>query len=71
MTSRHVGFRTRCGCTAIWDAEITANERFWIEIIRLASNDSDPAPTLGRVQQMRRIFAEGRLDLPHIRLPDA
>ncbi|TIV61845.1 MAG: hypothetical protein E5V80_02635 [Mesorhizobium sp.] len=40
----------------IRDREITPNERFWIEVIRLASRDSDPAPTLDRVQKLRTIF---------------
>ncbi|WP_346357640.1 hypothetical protein [Bosea sp. (in: a-proteobacteria)] len=35
---------------------LTPNERFWLEVIRLSSWDSDPAPTLKRVQQLRRIF---------------
>lgn len=39
-----------------WDRPITQNERAWIEIIRLASWDSDPKPTLARVQQVRRAF---------------
>jgi hypothetical protein len=38
------------------DRPITANERFWLEVIRLASWDSDPAPTLEQVQQLRTIF---------------
>jgi hypothetical protein len=39
-----------------WDRPITKNERAWIEIIRLASWDTDPKPTLARVQQVRRAF---------------
>jgi hypothetical protein len=35
---------------------LTQNERFWLETIRLASWDTDPAPTLERVQQLRQIF---------------
>lgn len=35
---------------------LTPNERFWLEVIRLSSWDSDPAPTLERVQQLRQIF---------------
>lgn len=35
---------------------LTPNERFWLEVIRLASWDSDPAPTLELVQELRRIF---------------
>ncbi|QDC02318.1 hypothetical protein [Mesorhizobium sp. 8] len=38
------------------DREITTNERFWLEVIRLASRDSDPSPTLERVQKLRMIF---------------
>jgi hypothetical protein len=35
---------------------LTQNERFWLEVIRLSSWDSDPAPTLELVQQLRLIF---------------
>lgn len=35
---------------------ITPNELAWIEFIRLASGDTDPAPTLDRVQRLRQIF---------------
>lgn len=35
---------------------VTENERYWIEIIRLASHDTDPAPTLALTQTLRRIF---------------
>lgn len=35
---------------------ITENERYWIEVIRLASHDGDPAPTLARTQALRHIF---------------
>lgn len=38
------------------DREITPNERFWLEVIRLGSWDSDPAPTLEKVQKLRMIF---------------
>ena len=41
-----------------WRGEITASERFWIEIIRLASHDRDPPPTLKQVQQLCSIFCE-------------
>lgn len=36
--------------------ELTENECGWIEFIRLASLDTDPKPTLARVQQLRKIF---------------
>jgi hypothetical protein len=35
---------------------VTRNERFWLEVIRLASWDTDPAPTLEKVQKLRLIF---------------
>jgi hypothetical protein len=35
---------------------LSRNECFLLEVIRLASWDSDPAPTLERVQKLRRIF---------------
>lgn len=40
----------------IRDRQITPNERFWLETIRVASWDSDPAPTLEQVQKLRMIF---------------
>jgi len=39
-----------------WERPLTKNERFWLETIRLASWDSDPAPTLEKAQKLRRIF---------------
>lgn len=44
--------------TSLRDRPITANERAWIEFIRLASHDQDPAPTLKAVQSLREIFSE-------------
>jgi hypothetical protein len=38
-------------------ADLTENERGWIGFLRLISNDTDPAPTLARVQGVRRVFA--------------
>ncbi|ESZ30434.1 hypothetical protein X734_04000 [Mesorhizobium sp. L2C084A000] len=46
-----VGFQKR-----ISERALTSNEREWIEFIRLASGDTDPPPTLERVQSLRRIF---------------
>ena len=37
--------------------ELSRNECFWIEVIRLASWDTDPAPTLESAQKVRQIFA--------------
>jgi hypothetical protein len=36
---------------------VSENERGWIEFLRLASRDSDPRPTLERVQQLQRMFS--------------
>jgi len=51
--------------TRIRDREITPNERFWLEVIRLASWDSDPAPTLEKVQTLRRVFEPLSSPNPH------
>lgn len=40
------------------DRPISQNETAWIEFLRLASSDSDPAPTLRHVQAFRRLFDE-------------
>lgn len=39
-----------------WDKPPTENERFIVETIRLASFDSDPAPTVDLVQKLRQLF---------------
>ena len=36
--------------------DLTENERAWIGFLRLISNDTDPAPTLARVQGVRFAF---------------
>lgn len=36
----------------------TDNERAWVEFIRLISHDTDPAPTLWQVQQLRQVIAK-------------
>lgn len=36
---------------------LTRHEMGWIEFLRLASHDSDPAPTLARVQALQRILS--------------
>lgn len=35
---------------------ITDNEMFWVEVIRQASGDLDPAPNLDKVRRVRRVF---------------
>ncbi len=37
--------------------DLTENERAWIGFLRLITNDTDPAPTLARVQTMRCVFS--------------
>lgn len=36
----------------------TENEEFWLEAIRQASADHDPAPNLEKVRRVREIFRE-------------
>jgi hypothetical protein len=36
--------------------ELTENERAWIGFLRLITRDTDPSPTLARVQAMRCVF---------------
>ncbi len=37
--------------------DLTENERSWLEVLRMISLDRDPAPTLRRLQLLRRICA--------------
>ncbi|CAM3803195.1 hypothetical protein PHIN109289_10210 [Phaeobacter inhibens] len=37
--------------------DLTPNERAWLRFLREVSNDSDPRPTLRRVQLLRRLCA--------------
>jgi len=43
---------------ALRQRPITANERAWVEFLRLASHDRNPAPTLKTVQALRKVFSE-------------
>ena len=36
---------------------VSRNELFWLEVIRVASNHTDPIPTLERTQQLRLLFS--------------
>jgi hypothetical protein len=36
---------------------LSPHERFWLEVIRMASNDTDPVPTLERTQKLRLLFS--------------
>lgn len=38
--------------------ELTGNERAWIGFLRLLSGDTDPVPTLARVQALRQALRE-------------
>lgn len=40
--------------------DLTENERSWLEFLRMISLESDPAPTLRRVQLLRRICGINR-----------
>jgi hypothetical protein len=45
---------------------ISRNEEFWIEVIRHASNDSDPPPNLAAVHAIRAIFRQAGISgQPH------
>lgn len=37
---------------------VSRNELFWLEVIRMASNDTDPLPTLERTQKLRLLFSQ-------------
>lgn len=41
------------------EALVTRNEEFWLEVIRAAARDTDPAPDLAKVRAIRRIFMPG------------
>lgn len=36
---------------------LSANEIAWVEFLRLCSRNTDPAPTLTRIQALRRMFS--------------
>lgn len=38
---------------------LSANERYWLEVIRLASHDADPGPSLALTQALRILFQRG------------
>lgn len=38
--------------------DLTVNERAWVGFLRLIADDLDPAPTLARVQVLRRVFSD-------------
>lgn len=40
--------------------ELTPNERAWLRFLREVSNETDPGPTLRRVQLLRRLCAPRR-----------
>jgi hypothetical protein len=37
-------------------SNLTENERAWVDFLRLISNETDPEPTLKRVQLLRRVL---------------
>jgi len=38
--------------------DLTENERAWVGFLRLITQDTDPAPTLARVQALRCVFSD-------------
>jgi hypothetical protein len=38
-------------------SELTTNEAFWLDVIRVASGFSDPRPTLATTQALRLLFS--------------
>ena len=43
---------------------VSRHELFWLEVIRMASNDTDPAPTLERTQKLRLLFSDAHALAP-------
>ncbi|RUT28236.1 hypothetical protein EMQ25_17735 [Arsenicitalea aurantiaca] len=37
---------------------LSPNEMFWLDVIRMSSGYSDPAPTLWRTQRLRQLFSD-------------
>jgi hypothetical protein len=52
----HPTITSRANLVERMNRPTTENERYWIEVIRLASHDGDPAPTLARTQALRQVF---------------
>tara|TARA_R110002049_G_scaffold27986_7_gene95874 strand:- start:2073 stop:2270 length:198 start_codon:yes stop_codon:yes gene_type:complete len=40
--------------------DLTENERAWLGFLRLITQDTDPAPTLARVQALHCVFSTPR-----------
>ncbi len=38
---------------------LTRHEQFWLDAIRSASNNTDPAPSLARAQKFQLLFRHG------------
>ena len=62
MSGAGAGGVALAGFRLTTEQPISQNEQAWIEFLRLASSDSDPAPTLRLVQAMRRVF-EDQVDM--------
>jgi hypothetical protein len=41
--------------------DLTENERAWVCFLRLITQDTNPAPTLARVQALRCVFSDCHL----------
>ena len=56
-----------CRCPDGHLNDLTANERAWIEFLRLIANGRDPAPRLRDVQLLRRLLQRhGRRAMPPV-----
>jgi hypothetical protein len=44
------------------DRDLTANEIAWIAFFRIIAGNRDPAPTLSRVQALRRLCTRMKLN---------
>lgn len=54
MSDHPDGFRSRPAFSS--NPLLTENEMAWIEFLRLITADSDPPPTLARIQRLRALF---------------
>lgn len=46
--------------------DLTENERAWVGFLRLITQDTNPAPTLARVQALRSVFSDCHLSGEYI-----
>lgn len=58
MSYAHISIYHRRDPAQATRITISKNEEFWIQVIRQATRDSDPPPTLDRVRKLRALFRE-------------